>query len=39
VAELARVPAADLAELSALPGFDDAAKNKRRLLVDIAVRW
>ena len=39
VAEFARVPPADMAELSALLGFDDAARAERWLLTDIAVRW
>jgi hypothetical protein len=39
VADFARVPPADRAEVSALLGFDDAPKNERGLLVDIAVRW
>src|ERR1022692_3211473 len=39
VAEFARVPPADRAEVSALLGFDDAPRNERGLLVDIAVRW
>jgi Plasmid pRiA4b ORF-3-like protein len=39
VAEFARVRPADMAGLSALLGFDDAPRNERRLLVDIAVRW
>jgi hypothetical protein len=38
VAEFARIPPADRAEVSALLGFDDAPKNERGL-VDIAVRW
>jgi hypothetical protein len=39
VAESARITAADMAEVSALLGFDDAAEDERALLVDIAVRW
>ena len=39
VAEFARVLPADRAEVSALLGFDDAPRNERGLLVDIAVRW
>jgi hypothetical protein len=39
VAEFARIPPADRAHLSALLGFDDAPRNERGLLVDIAVRW
>jgi Plasmid pRiA4b ORF-3-like protein len=39
VADFARVPPADRAEVSALLGFDDAPKKERGLLVDIAVRW
>ena len=39
VADFARILPADLAGLSALLGFDDAAPNERDLLVDIAVRW
>jgi hypothetical protein len=39
VAAFARVPPADMAELSTLLGFDDAAEDERGLLADIAVRW
>jgi hypothetical protein len=39
VAAFARVLPADMAELSTLLGFDDAAEDERGLLADIAVRW
>jgi hypothetical protein len=39
VAQFARVSPADMAGLSALLGFDDAAEEERGLLTDIAVRW
>src|SRR5450755_105422 len=39
VADFARIPPADRAEVSALLGFDDAPRKERGLLVDIAVRW
>ncbi len=39
VAEFARVPPAEVTEVSALLGFDDAPKDEHGPLVDIAVRW
>jgi hypothetical protein len=39
VAEFARILPADLDELPARLGFDDAPQDERGLLVDIAVRW